>query len=119
MVWTLSRLSEASTTCLMCSGWLFETALLAGVTIESELGGDDHFAAERSEGFADEFLVGERAIDFGGVEERDALFDGRADEGDHLLFIPGGAIAEAHAHAARGRGQRLPDYFFQVCGFAF
>jgi hypothetical protein len=29
--------------------------------------------AERGEDFADEFFVGEWAIDFGGVEERDAL----------------------------------------------
>ena len=46
--------------------------------------------AERREGFADEFLVRERAIDFGGVEERDALFDGRPDQGNHLLLVAGG-----------------------------
>ena len=85
-------------------GLAVEAALLAGVTIESEFGGDDHFVAEGSEGFADEFLVGEGAIDFSSVEERDALFDGRTDDGDHLLFVPGGAIAEAHAHTAEAEG---------------
>src|SRR5713101_7707244 len=48
-----------------------QAALLAAVTIESELGGDDHLLAKRSEGLAHEFLVRERAIDLGGVEESD------------------------------------------------
>ena len=52
------------------------TTLLAAVAIESELRGNDYLLTERSECFADEFLVGERAIDFGGVEESDALFHG-------------------------------------------
>ena len=88
----------------MCCGLAVEAALLAGVAVESEFGGDDHFVAEGSEGFADEFLVGEGAVDFGGVEEGDALFDGGADDGDHLLLVPGGAVAKAHAHAAEAEG---------------
>ena len=50
------------------------------VEVESELGGDDHLVAERGEGLADEFLVRERAVDLGGVEERDAELDGRPDQ---------------------------------------
>ena len=53
-----------------------------GVEREAELGGDDDLAAERFEGFADEFLVDERAVDLGGVEEGDAPFDGRAEQRD-------------------------------------
>jgi hypothetical protein len=34
------------------------------------------------EGFADEVLVGEGAVGLGGIEEGDALLDGRAEEGD-------------------------------------
>src|SRR5208283_5910840 len=74
------------------------TALLAGVAIESELGGDDHLATERREGFADEFLVRERAIDFGGIEERDAEFDGFPNQRDHLLLVGSRAVTKAHAH---------------------
>jgi len=43
--------------------------------IEPELCGDHHLITERGEGFAHEFFVGERAIDFGGIKERDAMFD--------------------------------------------
>ena len=57
---------------------------------QAELGGDHHLVAERSERFAHEFFVGERAVDFGGVEERDAAFDGRADQGDPFLLVPAG-----------------------------
>src|SRR5678815_1845558 len=77
-----------------------QIALLATLTIESELSGDDHLTAERREGFADEFLVRERAIRLSGVEESDTLFDRRPNQGDHLLFFSSRAVAEAHAHAA-------------------
>ena len=57
------------------------------IDVESELGGDDDLVAERSERLADEFLVGERAIDLGGVEEGDAALDGCAKQSDHLLLV--------------------------------
>jgi hypothetical protein len=47
-----------------------------GIELEPELGGDDDPATVRKEGFAHELFVGERAVDLGGVEERDATFDG-------------------------------------------
>jgi hypothetical protein len=47
-----------------------------GVEFKPELGGDHHLAVERGEGFAHELLVVERAVDFGGIEERDAIFNG-------------------------------------------
>ena len=50
---------------------------LSGAEVEPELGGDDHLVAERGEGLADQLLVRERAVDLGGVEERDAALDGR------------------------------------------
>ena len=64
-------------------------------------------SAERRERLADELLVRERTVDLGGVEERDAAFDRRPDQGDHLLLVPGGAQAEAHAHAAEPEGRDL------------
>src|SRR5208282_1862576 len=87
-------------------GLAVQAALLAAVAIEAELGGDDHLPAERSQRLAHKFLVRERAIDLGGVEERDALFDRRPDQGNHLLPVTRRAVTEAHAHAAQPDGSR-------------
>ena len=51
-----------------------------GIELEAELRGDDDLAAKRLERFADQPLVGERAVDLGRVEERHAPLDGRAHE---------------------------------------
>src|SRR5439155_17504951 len=55
---------------------------------------------ERSEGFAHEFFVAERAVDLSSIEECYAAFDRCPDDRDHLLLVPGGTVATAHAHAA-------------------
>ena len=109
MTSVLSRLSEASATSLMCSGRLSSPACLpvSGSNVEPELGGDHHLLAEGRQRFAHEFFVGERAVDFGGVEERDAEFDGRPDQGDHLLLVFGRTVAEAHSHAAEPDGRNF------------
>ena len=87
----LSRFSEASATCLMCSGRLFRPRCAEfPAECVAELGGDHDLVAERREGFADELLVRERAIDFGGIEEGDAALDGRADQRDRILLVGGG-----------------------------
>src|SRR5262249_45394473 len=52
------------------------TRLSVGLKFEPELGGDNHLLAEGREGFAHEFFVCERAVNFSGIEERDAAFDG-------------------------------------------
>ena len=79
-----------------------QAGLFAGgrINFEAELGGDHYLVAERSEGFADEFFVCERAVDFGGVEEGDTAFYGRADERDAFLLVDGGAETETQSHAA-------------------
>ena len=53
MVSTRRRLSDASATCLMCSGRLDTPPgrLAVGVEREVELGGDHHLPAKRFEGF--------------------------------------------------------------------
>ena len=91
----------------MCSGRLFSHCACSAVRIEvePELGGDHHLLAERGERFAHELLVRERAVDLGGVEERDAALDGRAEQGDHLLLVRRRAVAKAHAHAAEADGR--------------
>ena len=103
----LSRFSEPSTACLICSGRLLSADPLRpalGVELEPELGGDHHLAAERRERLAHQLLVGEGAVDFRRVEEGDAALDGRADQRDHLCLVGGRAVAEAHAHAAEPEG---------------
>ena len=92
-----------------------QAARFAAVTIETKLGGDDHLTAQRSQRFANKFLVCERAIDLGGVEERDALLDRRPDQGNHLLPVTRRAVTEAHAHAAQPDGR---DFQIAVSKFA-
>ena len=65
----------------------------SGSDVEAELGGDHHLLTEGGEGFAHQLLVRERAVDLGGVEERDAALDGRPDQGDHLLLVRRRAVA--------------------------
>ena len=54
-------------------GLAVEPVALAGdrVDVECELGRYDDVVADRGEGLADEFLVGEWPVGFGGIEERD------------------------------------------------
>ena len=116
---TLSRLSEASATSLMCSGRLFSPAALlppvGPADVEPELGGDHHLVAEGSERLAHQFLVRERAVDLGGVEECDAAFDGRPEQRDHLLLVLRRAVGQSSFPCSRGRWPRLPGRCFRVC----
>src|SRR5205823_1602934 len=79
--------------------------LPAGITSDPELGGDHHLCAHRGQGLAHELFVGVRTVDFGGIEERDAAFDGRADERDHRLLVRWETVALAHPHAAEPEGR--------------
>src|SRR5271166_3496647 len=74
--------------------------MIGAAEIEPEFGGDHHLLAERSEGFANQLFVQERAVDLGGVEERDAALHGRPEKGSHLLLIFGRAVRKAHPHTA-------------------
>src|SRR5229473_2538118 len=47
-----------------------------------------------------ELFIRERAIDLRGVEKRDAAFDRRPNQGDHLLLVCRRTVAKAHSHAA-------------------
>src|SRR5207244_5844333 len=49
---------------------------------------------------ASKFFVGVGTVDFGGIEECDAAFNGRADERDHRLLVRWDTVALAHPHAA-------------------
>src|ERR1700739_4271990 len=72
--------------------------------VETEFRGDYHLASERSESFADEFFILERAVRLSRVEEGDPFFEGRADQGDAVLFVYGWAVAKAQSHAAEADG---------------
>src|SRR5437667_4362882 len=74
--------------------------LPAGITSDPELRGDHHLCAHRRQGLAHELFVGVRTVDFGGIEECDAAFDGRADERNHRLLVRWDTVALAHPHAA-------------------
>jgi aryl-alcohol dehydrogenase-like predicted oxidoreductase len=63
-----------------------------GSGLEPELRGDHHLVTNWGQRFAHEFLVGERTVNFGGVEERYTKFDGRPNQRDHkdlgIGFVP-------------------------------
>ena len=74
--------------------------LAFGTDLESELGGDHHSLTHWSQRFADELFVREWAVNFSGVEERDASFHCCSQKRDHLLLILRRTVARAHSHAA-------------------
>jgi hypothetical protein len=68
---------------------------------EPELRRYHHLSTEGSEGFTHQFFVRERTVDLSGIEKRDATFDRRSEDRDHLLLVPNWTVAAAHAHAAQ------------------
>src|SRR6266550_4666646 len=81
--------------------------LPAGIPSDSELRGEHHLCAHWRQRFAYELFVGVRTVNFGGIEERDAPFDGRANERDHRLLVRWETVALAHPHAAEPEGRDL------------
>src|SRR6184192_3127144 len=79
--------------------------LPAGITSDPELGGDHHLSAYWRQRLPNELFVGVRTVNFGGIEECDAAFDGRADERDHRLLVRWETVALAHPHAAEPEGR--------------
>ena len=51
----------------------------AGLEVETELGRDDDLVADGRERFAHEVFARVRTVDFGRIEERDALFVSRCE----------------------------------------
>jgi hypothetical protein len=89
--------------------------IVTAAQVEPELRRNDQLLAERRERIAHEFLVGERAIDLGGVEKRDAAIHGGVEQGGHFLFVLGRPIGKTHAHAAQPDGR---DFQIAVTEFA-
>src|SRR5207245_5813871 len=84
-----------------------EAILSAAFELEPELRRDHDLIANRGERLADELLVREGPVGFGGVEERDAAFDGQPDERDHLLLVCRRTVAKTHRHAAQPESRRF------------
>ena len=73
------------------------------LVIEAEFACDRDFIADRRERFSHKLFVRERALDLGCIEECDALFMGRPDDVDALIFGRGGSVVGADAHAAKAQ----------------
>jgi hypothetical protein len=68
---------------------------------EPELGRQDHAVAMAFQSAADEFLIGVRAVDFGGVDQIDAEVEGAVDGVDgSASSLPASVLAMGHAHGA-------------------
>src|SRR5947209_8305806 len=63
--------------------------------------------AKGGECLADKLLIGKRAVNFRRVEEGDTTLDRGPDHRDHLAFVSGRAVAEAHSHAPEAYGRNL------------
>ncbi len=68
--------------------------------VEAELGRDCDAVPKRRERLSHKFLVCERAVSFGGVEEGDAALDRRVQERDHFLPVARCVVDARHPHAA-------------------
>ena len=70
------------------------------IDVEAELGGDLDPVTDGLERLADDLLVGEGAVDLGGVEKGDAPIDRRPDQFDGVGVAQRVAVAEIEPHAA-------------------
>ena len=77
------------------------------VDVEAELGGNHDLVAHGGQRLAHQFLVHERPVDLGRVEEGDPLLDRRPDQRHHLVVVACRSQAVAHAHAAQADGRDL------------
>jgi hypothetical protein len=88
-------------------GSVIHAGLLARLWInrEAEFGGDHHLVSYGLQGLTDNLLVGEGAVDLGGVEEGDAPIHRLADQRDALLLGQRVTVAEVQPHAAEADGR--------------
>ncbi len=77
-----------------------QTGWLSVLELGPELRGNDDLLAERKKRFAHQFFVDERAVDFCGIEKRNAELHCFADQRYHCIPVRGGAAMITHAHAA-------------------
>ena len=94
-------------------GTAVEPRLLAALELETKLGRNHHLIANRAEGLADEYFIRERSVGFGGIEERDATVNRRADDRNALVTAGGRPVTEAEPHAAETDGRNLESALAQ------
>jgi hypothetical protein len=82
-------------------GSAVETGARGSVVAEAEFGGDHDLVADRFDRLPDQGFVGERPVRLGGVEEREALVVGAADQADAVLGVDRVAVVGAQTHAAQ------------------
>jgi hypothetical protein len=73
------------------------------VELVAELGGQHDLVAALGQHAGEQPLVGQGAVDVGGVEEGDAQVEGAVQRGGRLGVVEG-AVPGAHAHAAQALG---------------
>ena len=106
MTSVLRRLSDASATCLICSGRLLSPSRRcpSGAMSKPNFVAITTLFAMRGECLAHEFFVRERAVSFRRIEEGHAAFDGCVDHRYGLLLFGGRPVAVTKAHAAQPDG---------------
>ena len=75
------------------------------IDAEAKLRRDDNFIADRCECFTNKFLVRERTVRLGRVEERYTALDGGANERDRIVPVSRGAVGGAQTHRAVADGR--------------
>jgi hypothetical protein len=79
-----------------------DTGAAAGVGDHAELGRHHDLVAAAVDGAAEEFLVGERPVDLGGVQQGDAQLERSVDGADGLGVVAAGAgVGGRHPHGAQ------------------
>src|SRR5581483_439483 len=68
---------------------------------ETKLVGDHNLTANRSDGFPDEFLIGEGAVGFSRVKEGNTAVEGCTNQLDGGSIVGRGTVTEAQAHTAQ------------------
>ena len=81
---------------------------------KTEFCGDNDVFSERGKRFPDQFLVRERPIYFGSIEESDTAFDSTTDDRDHFLFVFGRTVTEAHSHTTQTNGRYFRTVLSQL-----
>lgn len=84
--------------------------------LEAELGRDHDLIANRLQGLANDFLVDERAVNLGRVEESDLALVSGADQPDRVIAIGCRPVAETQAHASETDGR---DFEAAIAKLAF
>src|SRR5439155_13274561 len=116
MASTFNRLRDASATCFDVLWSTIASApftSVVGVGFPSELRRDYDFPAKRSECFAYQLFVDERAVYLGGIEERDASVHSGVQQRNHLLLVFGRPVGPAHSHAAEAESRNFKIAFSQ------